>query len=358
MSNQLPESAKLPDIGKISPEIFDELIFPHLGKKSESVLVGPQHGVDIGIIDIGSGKVMAITTDPVFIVPEYGFERAAWFAIHILCSDAVTSGLKPSYLSIDLNLPLSITKEQLEIVWKKIDYECKKMGIAVVCGHTARYTGCNYPMVGGATVISVGKKSEYVTPQMAKKGDLVVITKGAAIEATGIFALAFKDRITQYFGEEFSLRADKIFFQMSVVEDALTAASIGTREKGVTSMHDATECGIWGGLYEVAKASKVGMRIEKEKIIVLDEVEKICKKFGMDPYSSISEGTLLITCKERKVDLLLKKLSQKKIPASVVGEIIPESKGIILVEQSREKHLEHPRVDPFWQAFAKAIEEI
>ncbi|HVP37495.1 MAG TPA: AIR synthase family protein [Terriglobales bacterium] len=350
-------STELPDIGKISPEIFDELIFPHLGKKSKSVLVGPQHGVDIGIIDIGGGKVMAITTDPVFIVPEYGFERAAWFAIHILCSDAVTSGLKPSYLSIDLNLPLSMTKDQLVTVWKKIDFECKKMGVAIVCGHTARYSGCNYPMVGGATVISVGKKSEYVTPRMAKKGDLVVITKGAAIEATGIFALAFKDRITQYFGEEFSQRADKIFFQMSVVEDALTAASIGTREKGVTSMHDATECGIWGGLYEVAKASKVGMRIEKEEIIVSDEVEKICSKFGMDPYSSISEGTLLITCKEKKIDLLLKKLTQKKIPASVVGEVIPESKGIILVEQGKERHLEHPRVDPFWPAFAKALEE-
>ncbi len=351
MSNQLP------DIGKISPEIFDELIYPHLGKKTKSVLVGPQHGVDIGIIDIGEGKVMAITTDPVFIVPEYGFERAAWFAIHILCSDAVTSGLKPSYLSIDLNLPLSITKEQLMTVWKKIDYECKKMGVAIVCGHTARYTGCNYPMVGGATVISVGEKSRYVTPQMAKKGDLIVITKGAAIEATGIFALAFKERIVKCFGEKFSQRADKVFYMMSVVEDALTAASVGTREKGVTAMHDATECGIWGGLYEVAKASGVGMRVEKEKIIILDEVEKICSKFGMDPYSSISEGTLIITCKEKKVELLLRKLAQKKIPASVVGEVILESKGIILVEKSKEKPLEHPRVDPFWQAFAKALEE-
>lgn len=300
---------------------------------------------------------MAMTTDPVFIVPEYGFERAAWFAIHILCSDAVTSALKPAYLSIDLNLPLSMTKEELETVWKKIDSECKKLGVAIVCGHTARYTGCDYPMVGGATVISVGDKSHYVTPQMAKRGDLIVITKGAAIEATGIFALAFKDRIAEYFGEEFSRRAEDIFYQMSVVEDALTAASVGTRERGVTAMHDATECGVWGGLYEVAKASRVGMRIEKEKIIILDEVEKICSKFGMDPYSSISEGTLIITCKEKKVEPLLKRLAQKKIPASVVGEVIPESKGIILVEKGREKPLDHPRVDPFWPAFARAIEE-
>ncbi|OGD21672.1 MAG: AIR synthase [Candidatus Aminicenantes bacterium RBG_16_63_16] len=346
---------ELPDMGKITPEIFDELIYPRLGRPRRSVLVGPKHGVDIGVVDIGGGRVMAMTTDPVFIVPEYGFERAAWFAIHILCSDAVTSALAPTYLSIDLTLPLEMTKAQLETVWTVIDAECKKMGLAVVCGHTARYDGCHYPMVGGATVISIGEKSRYVTPQMARRGDLVIITKGAAIEATGIFALAFKDRIRDSFGEAFSRRAEKIFYQMSVVEDALTAASVGTREKGVTAMHDATECGVWGGLYEVAKASRVGMRIEKDKIIVLDEVEKICAKFGMDPYSAISEGTLIITCKEAKVGLILKKLARKGIPASIVGEVIPEARGIVLVEKGKERPLEHPRVDPFWPAFAKAL---
>ena len=111
----------LPEIGKISPEIFDELIYPQLGKKTNSVLVGPQHGVDIGVVDLGHGKVMATTTDPVFIVPEYGFDKAAWFAIHILVSDVVTSGLKPTYLCIDLNLPLSITKEQLALMWNTMN---------------------------------------------------------------------------------------------------------------------------------------------------------------------------------------------------------------------------------------------
>jgi len=349
--------SELPEMGKISAEVFDELIYPRLGRRRRSVLVGPQHGVDIGVVDIGGGKVMALTTDPVFIVPEYGFERAAWFAVHILCSDAVTSALRPTYLSIDLNLPLEMTRMQLETVWKTIDVECKKMGVAIVCGHTARYDGCHYPMVGGATVISVGQRSRYVTPRMARRGDLIVITKGAAIEATGIFALAFRDRIREYFGEAFSRRAEAIFYQMSVVEDALTAASVGTRERGVTAMHDATECGVWGGLYEVAKASRVGMRIEKNKIIVLDEVEKICAKFGMDPYSSISEGTLIITCRENKAGLLLKRLAQKNIAASVVGEVIPESKGIILAEGGKEWPLEHPRVDPFWPAFARALSE-
>lgn len=353
-TNEVNEN-QLPEVGKISPEIFDELIYPNLGASSKSILVGPKHGVDIGVVDLGEDKVMVTTTDPVFIVPEYGFERAAWFAIHILSSDAVTSGLKPSYLSIDLNLPLSMTKDQLSTMWRVMSEECKKIGMSIISGHTARYHGCNYPMVGGATVICIGEKSKYVSPEMAKVGDKVIITKGAAIEATGIFAVAFKDRIEEYFGKDFSRRAEKIFYQMSVVEDALTAVEVGTRENGITAMHDATECGIWGGLYELARASHVGIRIEKNKIIVLDEVEKICSRFEMDPYSSISEGTLIITCKEAKAELVVEKLKNKSIPSSIVGDVIPEEKGILLVENNREKLLEHPRVDPFWIAFDKAL---
>ena len=87
-------SAQLPEIGKISPEVFAELIYPRLGAKDDSVLVGPASGVDVGIVRIGD-QAVAMTTDPVFIVPQYGWERAAWFAIHILLSDAVTSGLPP-----------------------------------------------------------------------------------------------------------------------------------------------------------------------------------------------------------------------------------------------------------------------
>ncbi|HDQ98799.1 MAG TPA: AIR synthase, partial [candidate division WOR-3 bacterium] len=85
---------KLPAIGKIDQRVFEELIYPRLGAKNRNVLVGPNHGVDVGIIRVGN-RALALTTDPVFIVPEYGWERAAWFAIHILLSDVVTSGLKP-----------------------------------------------------------------------------------------------------------------------------------------------------------------------------------------------------------------------------------------------------------------------
>jgi hydrogenase expression/formation protein HypE len=347
--------ADLPEIGKISPDIFDELIYPQLGKKNNNVLVGPQHGVDIGVVDLGNGKVMVTTTDPVFIVPDYGFARAAWFAIHILVSDAVTSGLKPSYLTIDLNLPLSIKKEDLNVMWHTMNAECAKMGIAIISGHTAKYEGCNYPMVGGATVIAIGDKDKYITPKDAKAGDKIIITKGAAIEAAGLFAVTFEKKISKMFSPDFAKRASAIFYKMSVVNDALIAASVGVRDKGVTSMHDATECGIWGGLYEVAKASDVGMRINKKDIIVLPEVRQICESFEMDLYSSISEGTLLITCRPEKAQEVVDKLRKNKIDSSICGDVVEKSKGITVVDAGKETALEHPRIDPFWPAFAREL---
>lgn len=350
------EINQIPEIGKISPQIFNELIFPRLGAKSEKILVGPQHGVDVGIVEIGD-KAVSCTCDPVFIVPEYGWERAAWFAIHIIASDAVTCGLKPKFLSIDLNLPMEMTKEQLQIVWNTMHRECERLGIAVICGHTARYENCHYPMVGGATIIGVGEKDEYVTPRMAKAGDKIIITKGPAIEATGILATMFPQLIEEKFGPSFSRRAQPIFYQMSVVEDAMTAVSVGIRDKGVTAMHDATECGIWGGLYELAQAAGLGARIEKEQIVVEDCVEEICRYFDIDPYASISEGTLIIACRDHKAKEVVEALSQKGIKSSIVGELTEPSKGMILVEGGSEKGLEHPIVDPFWKAFYKALAE-
>ena len=347
---------EMPEIGKISPEIFQELIFPRLGAKSDKIIVGPQHGVDVGIVEIG-GKAVSFTTDPVFIVPEYGLEKAAWFAIHIIASDSVTSGLRPKFLSIDLNLPMSMTRKQLEITWEIIHKECEKMGIAVITGHTARYENCHYPMVGGATLVGVGELDEYVTPRFCKAGDKIIITKGPAIEAAGIFSAMFPKIIEQELGAALNKKVQGIFYKMSVVEDALTAVSVGVRENGVTALHDATECGVWGGLYEIAQAAGLGARIEKEKIIVEEGVAEVCRFFGIDSFASISEGTLIIACKAHKAAAVVKALSGKGIKSSVVGELTPPAKGMVLVEKGREKKLEHPIVDPFWRAFYGALEK-
>jgi hydrogenase expression/formation protein HypE len=346
---------ELPETGKVSRGIFDEIILPHLGKSDKSVLVGPQHGVDVGIVDIGGGRVMALTTDPVFIVPQYGWKRAAWFAVHILASDAATSGLAPTYMTVDLNLPPSMRRSDFEEMWLTFSSEAKNLGIAIVAGHTGRYTGCDYPMVGGATVMSVGSKDKYVTPKGALVGDKIIITKGCAIEAAGLFAATFQSKVATVFGECFARKSDDIFYQMSVVEDCMTAVSVGVRDDGVTAMHDATECGVWGGLFEVAEASGVGMAIDKKAIIIQDAVAKICGLFNIDPYSSISEGTLVMTCRPHKAKEVVTLLADMGIPSSVVGEVVPRDEGVSYTENGVKTTLVHPQVDPFWAAFDREM---
>jgi len=351
------EEHQLPEVGKISPEIFEHVIKPHLGKKRPTVLVGPQHGVDVGIVDLGHGQVMALTTDPFFIVPDYGWERAAWFAVHILASDASTSGLTPTYLTVDLNLPRSVTRDQLEALWIATSRTCDEIGMAIVTGHTARYDGTDYPMIGGATVVAIGEKEKYVTPAMARVGDAIIVTKGAAIEATGLFGVTFPAQIEAALGPRVSQAAQDLFYQMSVVKDAHTAVAVGVRDEGVTAMHDATECGVWGGLYEIADASGVGMVIQQSAIVVRPEVRAVCDLFHTDPYTSISEGTLLITCRPKKVQAVIDRLADAGIGAARVGEVVPREQGVQVVQGGRERELQHPRVDPFWGAFAAALQE-
>jgi hydrogenase maturation factor len=348
---------ELPAVGKISPEVFQSLIYPRLGVAREEVLVGPRSGVDVAVVRTAPGRVMATTTDPVFVVPQYGFRRAAWFAIHILASDVATSGLPPAYMSIDLNLPLEIKEEELVELWDGMHATCAELGIAVISGHTARYEGCGYPMVGGATVIAVGDEDRYVTPEMARPGDALLCTKGAAIEATGLFGVTFPQALAERIGPELAQAAEGLFYRMSVVQDALVAASVGVRDNGVTAMHDATECGVLGGVFEIAQASGVGVRLDERAVIVRPEVEAVCRTVGIDPLAAISEGTLLATVRPHRVDAVVMALREAGIEASVIGEIVPEERGMVRAGAGPDQPLVHPRVDPFWAAFGRAIEK-
>jgi hydrogenase expression/formation protein HypE len=337
--------------GKATAELFERVILRRLGAADDDVLVGPRHGVDVGVVRVADGVAMALTADPVFIVPAYGWERAAWFAVHILASDAATSGLPLRWMTVDLNLPPSITDDELTALWDAYSRACADLGIAIVTGHTARYDGCAWPMVGGATCLALGPADAYVTPAMARPGDRIVVTKGAAVEATALFAATFPDRLAAAVGEETVRRADALFERMTVVPEARIASAFGLRHRGVTSMHDATEGGVLGGLLEVAVASNVGMRVELDAIPVRPEVRSVCDHVGIDPYTSISEGTLIATVVPDRALAYVEELAREGIDAAIVGEVADVDAGRVLVEAGVARPLEHPGLDPFWAAF-------
>jgi hydrogenase maturation factor len=337
--------------GKATAELFEQVILRRLGAPDPEILVGPKHGVDVGVVRVAEGVAMAMTADPVFVVPAYGWERAAWFAVHILASDASTSGLPLRWMSVDLNLPPEISDEDLTSLWDAFHRACDDLGIAVVTGHTARYDGCAWPMVGGATCLALGAEDAFVTPTMARPGDVVVVTKGAAIEATALFAATFPQRLASIVGDEVVRAGDALFEAMTVVPEARVASAYGLRDAGVTSMHDATEGGVLGGLLEVAVASDTGLRIDRDLIPVRPEVATICEAVGIDPYVSISEGTLLATVRPDHAEGYLAALAREGIEAAAVGEVLPPGEGRTLVVDGEPRDLTHPGLDPFWAAF-------
>lgn len=350
------ESPALAPAGKIDPDTFRRVIYRHLGRPRPEVRVGPAAGVDVAVVDIGPGRVLAATTDPVFVVPQYGWRRAAWFAIHILASDAAMSGLTPAYLSIDLNLPRDLGDDDLATLWRHMHETCDALGVAVVSGHTARYDGCSYPMVGGATVLAVGDADRYITSAMARAGDVLLCSKGAAIEAAALFAATFPGPLAERLGADVTARADALFERMSVVEDAAVAVGVGVREEGVTALHDATEGGVLGGVYEMASASGLGVALWEDAVPVRPEVGAVCRLAGMDPLAAISEGTLLAAVRPHRADAVLAAWRRAGVDGAAVGEFLPPERGMVRLAGGREAPLSHPGVDPFWAAFARAAE--
>ena len=71
-------------------------------------------------------------------------------------------------MAVDLNLPPEITDAELTELWDAFHRACAGIGLAVVTGHTARYDGCTWPMVGGAVCMASGPEDQFVTPAMAR----------------------------------------------------------------------------------------------------------------------------------------------------------------------------------------------
>lgn len=354
MSNG-PREIRFPSLGKIGRRFFEQTIRPRLGAQRPEVVIGPMHGCDNAVIRLKGDQVMIVTTDPLTIIPALGIEDSAWLTVHLIASDLATSGVMPQYAVFDLNLPPSITEQEFERYWIAIHEECKRLGIAIVAGHTGKFFGCDYTIVGGGMMVAITDERNVVAPTFARPGDHVVVTKGAAIGSTGILARVFPETVRQRFGDEFQRRAAGYFMHYSVVKDAVVAAGVGVRENGVTAMHDATEGGVLGALHELASAAQCGIRVKQSEIRLSLETQNICSLFGINPYHSLSEGTLLVAVRPHAVQGVLGALQKSGILAADVAELIPQSEGMWLETIAGAQPLQPVEVDPYWQAVADAV---
>ena len=138
---------------------------------------------------------------------------------------------------------------------------------------------------------------------------------------------------------------------MSVKDDCIIARKF----KGVHAMHDATECGVWGGLYEMARAGNFGLRINKGSIPVLPVVRRTAELFGFDPFCAISEGTLIAIVAPEEAEDVVSAMEDAGIACCIAGEVVDEMDGLLIDEDGGSSALEHPGSDPYWRIVAELM---
>jgi hydrogenase maturation factor len=344
-------TAPKPKIGKIDTGIFKNFLLHRLGKPDPSVIVPPATGIDAGVIDLHDGRVMVVAEDPIFALPGQPLEMFGWYTVHIGASDIAVMGVPPQYMTYSLLLPPETSDADLRTIVDSIHKAACELGIAIVGGHTGYYPGFAAPTIGGVTVFSIAEKGEVVTPAGARPGNDIILTKGPAIETAGILSVLREDDLKSY-PADLVKKAQTLCLQMSVVQDALVAKKAG----GVTAMHDATEGGVIGGLFEIADASGVGMKIDESRFIYPDEVRIVCEAFGIDPVAAIAEGSLLITAQPEYSAPIIRALKNEGIEASVIGTVTADpGERIIKRRDGSTETLAVPAQDPFWPVFFEGI---
>lgn len=340
--------------GKSPRRILEDVVYRNLGVNRQQIMVGPKRGFDNAVISLGNARVMILTTDPVSIIPAFRARTSAWLSVHLIASDYTTSGLEPEFASFNFNFPPELSTSDEEAYLKGVGSACKELGVAIVAGHTGAYPGAGFTVIGGGVMFGFGNEGGYVDPSMANPGDAVIMTKSAALEAATSLANSFPQYTSSKIGASRTRRAQALVRSCTTVHDALTAASVGLGDRGVTSMHDATEGGVLGALDEMAFACGHSLVVEKEPIPVGEEARAVCDAFRIDPLRSLSEGVLLLTCNPDAAGDLMRKLRRNGTSATQIGQVRTGTGSWLAEPHGRPRRIT-PYRDPYWGAYSRAV---
>lgn len=342
-------------LGKIGPGDFNRMVLPRLGRQRDDVRRGPAFGVDTAVIDLGSGQGLAVSSDPLSLIPTLGLQESAWLSVHLLVNDMATTGFSPMYAQFVLNLPPDLARDDFESYWDHIHRYCDGCGVAVTGGHTGQIEGQNSTISGGGTMFLTAPIDQIITSDGAEPGDVIVVTKESALNATSILAMSFPETVSNRLGREVLDTARENFFRTSSLNDGLTAADLLQPRSELRAMHDVTEGGVLGAIQEMAKASGCGFRVESDQIPTGHAQVQIARLFGIDHRLCVGAGSMIMAVRSGLEERLITGLRSEGIPAAAVGRMTPEEQGYLLVEEGVEHPFSFDGTDPYWHAFFKAL---
>jgi hydrogenase maturation factor len=317
-------------IGKLRADTL-QAIFDKHQFKDPRVVVGPRVGEDAAVIDMGDRYLVA-TSDPItFATAEVG-----WYALHVNANDIAVRGARPRWFLATLLLPAgATTNASVERLFAELHAACDELEVALVGGHTEVTHGLDRPIIAG-TMLGEVEKDRLVTTAGARVGDAVVMTKGVPLEGAAIIAREKEAELRALGISPAVIRRARGFLKtpgLSVRPEAEIACELTT----VHAMHDPTEGGIATALVELADAAGVGLRIDRDRIMVLPEGKALCAAFGLDPLGTIASGALLMTLAPADAGIVIHALARESIDCHFIGQVVPREQGVTLMSGSRQE---------------------
>jgi hydrogenase maturation factor len=254
-------------------------------------------------------------------------------------------------MTYSLLLPPGTSEEDARTIITSVSKTAAELGISIVGGHTGWYGGIAQPIVGGVTVWGFAQEGEWISPGGAKDGDVILMTKGPSIEASALLGVLYKNKLEGKLGSDVMQKLLSRVSQITVVEDALTAFRAG----GVHAMHDATEGGVLGGLWEISASSGVKIHADFDAAGVPDDIARFAEALGFDPWAAISEGTLLAAVHPDSIPGVRAALKSKGIESFVLGTFAASAKASTVKRDGVTSELAEPGADPFWGLFLAGL---
>lgn len=323
-------------IGKIPETVLKRSVLKKIKVRRPEVLVHAGVGEDCAVLGPTEDAIV-LSTDPITGTSK----DIGKLAFHITANDIASSGAELVGMLVTVIFPPESQEEELQIIMEELTALAEKYEVEILGGHTEVSAAVNQTLI---SVTGVGKAAQgkIVTTGGLRAGQELVVTKWIGLEGSSILAKEKEELLQKQLPNEIIETAKRFDEKLSVVPDSKVAMEIGA-----SAMHDVTEGGIFGALWEMAAASGVGLTVDLKKIPLRQETIEICEVFDINPYMLISSGSLLIGTNHGYQ--LVQELEQAGIHAAVIG-YATEGNDRIVVNGEERRYLEPPKTDELFRA--------
>ncbi len=318
--------------GKLKESIFKRSVLKQLHTHRSDTLVKPSIGGDFGAMSISKDLAVVVSSDPITLTRD----AIGSTAVMAVCNDVACSGALPMGVSVTILLPTSANEEELRDLMKDMDSVCEACGVDIISGHTEVSRAVKEPLIV-ATAVGVVENKSLLHSSKVCPGMDIIATKWVGLEGTAILATEKEEALRERYAQPFIDKAKELGQMMSILPEAEVAT-----KSGAGAMHDVSEGGIFGALWELAQSAGVGLEIDLKKIPIRQETIEICEFFDINPYKIVSGGSLLIAAVNGNAIVL--ELEKAGIPAVVIGKAT-DSNDRVLINDEERRYLETTQTD-------------